>query len=197
MTDVQPEAEPAMEAGSFNSSANPVDQNAGDPADANLAPASGNGGYAQGQPAQVLAQNAQYTNQQQGQDYGPQQQAAPIERQAPYQGDQNYDDQQAANMTLSALRNSPHVIAAAVFTSGGELFASYTRPGSASVAIIPRLGLGQRSGSSISTHRWLSLCQQERDARTSGQEKFSCDNFIPPFAARLFESVVQGGVRDH
>jgi len=56
-----------------------------------------------------------------------------------------FDDQQAANMTLSALRNSPHVIAAAVFTSGGELFASYTRPGSAPVAIIPRLGLGQQS----------------------------------------------------
>jgi signal transduction histidine kinase len=56
-----------------------------------------------------------------------------------------FDDQQAANMTLSALRNSPHVIAAAVFTSRGELFAGYTRPGSAPVAIIPRLGLGQRS----------------------------------------------------
>ena len=80
-----------------SASANPVDQNAGDPANANLAPASGNGGYAQGPPAQVLAQNAQYTSQQQGQDYGPQQQAAPIERQAPVQGAPNYDNQQAAN----------------------------------------------------------------------------------------------------
>ena len=56
-----------------------------------------------------------------------------------------FDDQQAANATLSALRNSPHVIAAAVFTGGGKLFASYTRPGSAPVAIIPRLGLWQTS----------------------------------------------------
>jgi len=56
-----------------------------------------------------------------------------------------FDDQQAANATLSALRNSPHVIAAAIFTGGGELFASYTRPGNASVTILPRLGPRQNS----------------------------------------------------
>ncbi len=56
-----------------------------------------------------------------------------------------FDDQQAANATLSALRNSPRVIAAAVFTHGGALFASYTRSGSAPVAIVPRLGPRQAS----------------------------------------------------
>ncbi len=55
-----------------------MDQNAGDPADANMAPVSGNGSYAPGQPARVLAQNVQYQSQQQGEDYAPQ--GAPIER---------------------------------------------------------------------------------------------------------------------
>src|ERR1035441_3632056 len=58
-----------------------IDQNAGDPADANMAPVSGNGDIAPAQPAQALAQNVQYQGPQQGQDYVPQQQAAPIERQ--------------------------------------------------------------------------------------------------------------------
>ena len=69
-----------------------VDQNPGDPADANLAPVNGNGNSAPAQPAQVLGQNAQYQPQQQGQDYG-QQQAAPVEQQAP-PGDQSYDNGQ-------------------------------------------------------------------------------------------------------
>jgi signal transduction histidine kinase len=59
-----------------------------------------------------------------------------------------FDDQQAATSTLSALRNSPHVIAAAVFTRDGTLFASYTRAGSAPVAIVPRMTAQQR------TSRW-------------------------------------------
>jgi hypothetical protein len=81
--------------------ASQVTQDAGDPADANMAPVSGN--YA-GQPAQVLGQNAQYQPQQQGEDYG-QQAAAPIERRDPnaqVYSDQGsaqdgpaYDDQQA------------------------------------------------------------------------------------------------------
>src|ERR1700733_7849393 len=48
------------------------------------------GGYAPGQPSQVLGQNQQYTGQQQGEDYS-QQQPAPIVRQAPG-GDQSYDN---------------------------------------------------------------------------------------------------------
>jgi hypothetical protein len=73
-----------------------TDQDSGDPADANMAPVSGNGNYSSGQPAQVLGQNVQYQPQQQGQDYG-QQQAAPIERRTPNSGDpnapQNYSNQ--------------------------------------------------------------------------------------------------------
>ena len=72
-----------------------MDQNAGDPANGNLAPVGGSN-YAQ--PAQVLGQNDQYQVQQQGEDYGQQQQGAPIERTAPYAGDPNaYDQQQADN----------------------------------------------------------------------------------------------------
>jgi signal transduction histidine kinase len=56
-----------------------------------------------------------------------------------------FDDQQAATATLSALRNAPHVIAAAVFTSDGVLFASYTREGHAAVSIPPRLAPGEMS----------------------------------------------------
>jgi len=67
-----------------------VDQNGTDPADANMAPVSGDGS-APAQPAQVLAQNVQYQPQQQGVDYS-QQQAAPIERVAPGSGDPSYSD---------------------------------------------------------------------------------------------------------
>jgi hypothetical protein len=55
-----------------------VDQNGGDPADANLASGNGTGQ----QPVQVLGERAQNQNQQQGEDYS-QQQGAPIVRQAP------------------------------------------------------------------------------------------------------------------
>jgi hypothetical protein len=77
-----------------------VDQNSGDPADANMA----GGGNSPGQPAQVLGQSAQEQNQQQGEDYS--QQPAPIVRQDPGGGQQSYDnggdngqlsDQQAAD----------------------------------------------------------------------------------------------------
>jgi hypothetical protein len=77
-----------------------VDQNAGDPADANMA----GGGNSAGQPAQVLDARAQDQNQQQGEDYS--QQPAPIVRQDPGAGQQSYDnsgdngqysDQQAAD----------------------------------------------------------------------------------------------------
>jgi hypothetical protein len=62
-----------------STSAAQVDQNPGDPADANMAPVSGN---VQGQPAQVLGQDVQYQPQQQGEDYS-QQPPAPIERRDP------------------------------------------------------------------------------------------------------------------
>jgi WXXGXW repeat (2 copies) len=67
-----------------------VDQDAGDPADANMAQADA------GQPAQALGQSSQGVNQQQGEEYA-QQQPAPIVRQAPDSGQQSYDNGAAAN----------------------------------------------------------------------------------------------------
>jgi len=79
-------------AGCHKSSAqNAVGGDVSDPASANMAPVSASGDTAQ--PAQVLAQNAQYTPQQQSEDYQ-QQQAAPIERRAP---DGSYSDPNADN----------------------------------------------------------------------------------------------------
>jgi hypothetical protein len=67
-----------------------VDQDAGDPADANMAQADA------AQPAQALGQSAQGVNQQQGEEYA-QQSPAPIVRQAPDSGQQSYDNGAAAN----------------------------------------------------------------------------------------------------
>ena len=64
-----------------------VDQNSGDPADANMAQA----GDGSGQPAQALDARAQEQNQQQGEDYS-QQPPAPIVRQDPGAGQQSYDN---------------------------------------------------------------------------------------------------------
>jgi hypothetical protein len=69
-----------------------VDQNSGDPADANMA----GGGNSSGQPAQVLGESAQEQNQQQGEDYS-QQPPAPIVRQGPDSGQQSYDNGAAVN----------------------------------------------------------------------------------------------------
>ena len=71
-----------------------VDQNAGDPADANMAQADA------GQPAQVLDARAQDPGQQQGEDYS-QQPPAPIVRQAPDSGQPSYDNGAADNGQLS------------------------------------------------------------------------------------------------
>jgi hypothetical protein len=78
----------AQAAGSQSS----VDQNSGDPADANMA----GGGNSAGQPAQVLGESAQEQNQQQGEDYS-QQQPAPIVRQGPDSGQQGYDNGQTGD----------------------------------------------------------------------------------------------------
>jgi hypothetical protein len=72
-----------------------VDQNSGDPADANMAQA-GDNGNSSAQPAQALGESAQGVNQQQGEEYA-QQQPAPIVRQAPDSGQQSYDNGAAAN----------------------------------------------------------------------------------------------------
>jgi hypothetical protein len=89
-----------------SSSATPG-QDAGDPANANMATVNGNQA-----PAQVLGQNAQYSAQQSGEDYS-QQPPAPVERVAPGSGQPapGYDnggqlsDQQAADLYSSDLTN--------------------------------------------------------------------------------------------
>ena len=50
-----------------------------------------------------------------------------------------FDDPQAAQTTLAALRGSPHVLAATIFTEDHQTFATYTRQGSGSVTLISRI----------------------------------------------------------
>jgi WXXGXW repeat (2 copies) len=69
-------------------SANAAEQS--DPANVNMASVDGSG-YAPAQPARVLGQSAQNEAQQQAVEYS--QQPAPIERRAPYTGDQSYGNQ--------------------------------------------------------------------------------------------------------
>jgi signal transduction histidine kinase len=57
-----------------------------------------------------------------------------------------FDDPQAAQTTLAALRGSPHVLAATVFTANQQPFASYARKDSGSVNLSPRLAPDERSG---------------------------------------------------
>jgi signal transduction histidine kinase len=56
-----------------------------------------------------------------------------------------FDDQQAAETTLSALRGTPTVLNAEIFRSDERAFARYTRPGSVNQSIVPRLKTGQNS----------------------------------------------------
>jgi signal transduction histidine kinase len=61
-----------------------------------------------------------------------------------------FDDQQAAQTTLSSLRGAPSIVAAEIFRANGSPFASYTRKGSAgNQTIVPRLSRGQTSASWI------------------------------------------------
>lgn len=61
-----------------------------------------------------------------------------------------FDDQQAAETTLSSLRGAPAVLSAEIFTAGGRPFARYTRKGStANRSIVPLLPRGQTSASWI------------------------------------------------
>lgn len=56
-----------------------------------------------------------------------------------------FDDQQAAETTLSALRGAPSILTAKVFRANGQPFAGYARPGSANKPVVPRLSNGQKS----------------------------------------------------
>jgi signal transduction histidine kinase len=56
-----------------------------------------------------------------------------------------FDDQLAAETTLSALRGAPTILSAEIFRADGRAFASYTRQGSANQSIAPRLPAGQNS----------------------------------------------------
>lgn len=72
---------------------NAAEQYGGDPANVNMA---GDGNGAPGQPAQVLGQSSQNEAQQQAEEYS-QQPPAPIERRAPYSGDQSYGNPGSPN----------------------------------------------------------------------------------------------------
>jgi signal transduction histidine kinase len=50
-----------------------------------------------------------------------------------------FDDRSSAETTLAALRASPHIVAAAVYTADGKPFAAYWRDGSGQTAPIPPL----------------------------------------------------------
>jgi signal transduction histidine kinase len=56
-----------------------------------------------------------------------------------------FDDQLAAETTLSALRGAPTILSAEIFRADGRAFASYTRQGSANQSIVPRLPAGRNS----------------------------------------------------
>jgi signal transduction histidine kinase len=61
-----------------------------------------------------------------------------------------FDDQQAAETTLSGLRGAPYILTAEIFRANGSPFARYTRRGSdANLSIVPNLPIGQTSTSSI------------------------------------------------
>ncbi len=57
-----------------------------------------------------------------------------------------FDDPQAAQSTLSALRGSPHVLAAVVYTADQQPFASFSRGNSRGMNLAPRLQHGEVSG---------------------------------------------------
>jgi signal transduction histidine kinase len=57
-----------------------------------------------------------------------------------------FDDPQAAQSTLAALRGSPHVLAAVVYTAGQQPFASFSRHDSGGMTLSPRLAHGEVSG---------------------------------------------------
>jgi signal transduction histidine kinase len=56
-----------------------------------------------------------------------------------------FDDRQAAETTLGALRGAPAIETAEIFTVEGQAFAGYTRRGSSNQSIVPRLQAGQKS----------------------------------------------------
>jgi signal transduction histidine kinase len=56
-----------------------------------------------------------------------------------------FDDQEAAETTLSALRNAPTIQTAEIFRADGRMFALYARRGSAIHSLVPKLQTGQIS----------------------------------------------------
>jgi signal transduction histidine kinase len=67
-----------------------------------------------------------------------------------------FDDQQAAETTLSALRDAPSVLTAQIFGADGRPFARYSRQGSENQSIAPRLSSGQKSAFWIENGTFLS-----------------------------------------
>ena len=60
-----------------------------------------------------------------------------------------FDDQQAAEATLSALGGAPSILTAEIFRVDGRSFARYTRRNSGKQSIVPKLAIGQTSASWI------------------------------------------------
>lgn len=56
-----------------------------------------------------------------------------------------FDDQQAAENTLSALRGAPSILYAQILRADGQPFAHYRRRGYAGTPVVPRLGGGESS----------------------------------------------------
>jgi signal transduction histidine kinase len=57
-----------------------------------------------------------------------------------------FDDPQAAQTTLAALRGSPHVLAATILTEDRQTFATYSRQDSTGIKLASRLAQGEVSG---------------------------------------------------
>jgi signal transduction histidine kinase/DNA-binding response OmpR family regulator len=59
----------------------------------------------------------------------------------------SFNDPQASEETLAALKTSPHVIAARVYDKNGKPFATYLRSGTSSLSALPSLIASESSGS--------------------------------------------------
>src|SRR3984957_89633 len=55
-----------------------------------------------------------------------------------------FDDEQAAETTLSALRGAPAILTAEIFRADGRSFARYTRQGTEGQPIVPKLPSDQK-----------------------------------------------------
>jgi signal transduction histidine kinase len=79
-----------------------------------------------------------------------------------------FDDQQAAESTLGALKNSSDVLSAAVVRGSGDPFATYARSGAEPVEFAQRLGPGEKTGRWTEGGNILVASRIEFDGKTLG-----------------------------